>query len=427
MAMAKVLLVGSGGREHALAWKIKQTPGVELYTAPGNAGTAALGRNVPIKATDLNALLDFAKKESIELTVVGPDDPLSMGIVDTFQENGQRIFGPTKAAARLEWDKDYAKNAMDEAGIPTANYESFTDFEEARDYVRDIGPPLVIKASGLALGKGVIMTHSDEEAVAALDDMLVKKKFGVAGDKVIVEELLEGEEASVFVLSDGRKTLTMLSSQDHKRVFDNDQGPNTGGMGAYAPAPVVDEEMQHHVDEDIIRPIIDWSLSTGIPYRGVLYLGLMIGETGARVLEFNARFGDPETQAILPLLKSDLVEVLGEIADGELQTTKLEWHSGAACCVVMASGGYPGHYEKGKVITGLDTVNDDRKAVVFHAGTALNEGKVVTNGGRVLNVVGRGDDIKAAIDKAYSVIPRISFEGMHYRKDIGYRALERQK
>lgn len=424
--MAKVLLVGSGGREHALAWKIRQTPGVELYTAPGNAGTAALGKNVPIKVTDINALATFAEDERIDLTVVGPDDPLSMGIVDLFQERGLRIFGPSKAAARLEWDKDYAKNAMDEAGIPTANYESFTDFDEARDYVQSIGAPLVVKASGLALGKGVVIANTDEEAVAALDDMLVKRKFGPAGEKVVVEEFLTGEEASVFVLTDGRNFLTLLPSQDHKRVFDKDQGPNTGGMGAYAPAPVVDEGTQRHINEDIIDPILDWSLSTGVPYRGVLYLGLMMTETGASVLEFNARFGDPETQAIMPLLKSDLTEVLGEIADGELQTRKLEWHPGAACCVVLASGGYPGHYEKGKPISGLGSVANDRKAVVFHAGTAEAEGKTVTNGGRVLDVVGRGDDIKAAIDKAYSVIPRISFEGMHYRKDIGYRALERQ-
>ncbi|WP_025321549.1 phosphoribosylamine--glycine ligase [Deferrisoma camini] len=420
----KVLVVGGGGREHALVWKIAQSPRVTaVFAAPGNAGTAGLARNVPIAADDVDSLLAFAETEGVDLTVVGPEAPLVLGIVDRFRERGLRIFGPTAAAARLEGSKAFAKAAMDRFGVPTAAYREFTDPDEARAYIREQGAPIVVKADGLAAGKGVTVARTVEEALAAVDAMMVDRAFGEAGGRIVVEECLEGEEASFLAFCDGRTVLPMASSQDHKPVFDGDQGPNTGGMGAYSPAPVVSPELFDRIVDTVIRPVVDGLGREGTPYVGVLYAGLMIRGDEVKVLEFNCRFGDPECQPIVMRMKGDLVPVLEACVDGTLDRVDLEWDPRPAVCVVMASGGYPGAYEKGLEIRGLEDAAALDDVVVFHAGTRQEAGKVVTAGGRVLGVTALGSDIPSAIERAYRAVDRISWPGVHFRRDIGRKAL----
>ncbi len=420
----KVLVVGGGGREHALVWKLKQSPRVkEIFCAPGNAGIAALATCVEIGAEDLPGLLAFAKEKGIDLTLVGPEAPLCAGITDRFQEAGLRIFGPSRAAAEIEGSKVVAKDIMAKYGIPTAKYAVFTRSEEAVSYINQIGAPCVVKADGLAAGKGVIVAMDKETALDAVRSIMVDRDFGEAGKLVVVEECLVGEEVSVLAFTDGVNVVPMVSSQDHKRVFDNDQGPNTGGMGAYAPAPVYTPAVHRQVMDEIIVPMVRALDAEGRTYRGVIYAGLMITAQGPKVLEFNARFGDPETQPVLSLLETDLVEIIDAILEKRLDSIDIKWKKQSSVCVVLASGGYPGSYEKGKVIKGLDQVPGD--VMVFHAGTAEKEGEVVTAGGRVLGVTAVGPDILSAIKSAYKAIEKISFEGMQYRKDIGYRAVKR--
>ncbi len=422
----KVLVVGSGGREHALVWKIAQSPRVtQVYAAPGNAGTAELAENVPIGAEDVDALAAFAEREGVDLTVVGPEAPLVLGIVDRFRERGLRIFGPTADAARLEGSKAFAKAVMARCGVPTAEYREFSDPGEARAYIRERGAPIVIKADGLAAGKGVTVARTLDEALEAVDAVMVERRFGEAGARVVVEECLAGEEASFLAFCDGKNVLPMASSQDHKPVFDNDEGPNTGGMGAYSPAPVVTPELFDEIVETVIRPTVEGLAREGTPYVGVLYAGLMIQDGRPKVLEFNCRFGDPECQPIVMRMKGDLVPVLEACIDGTLDRVSLEWDPRPAVCVVMASGGYPGSYTKGHEIRGLDDAARLDDVVVFHAGTRREGGRVVTAGGRVLGVTALGEDIPAAIRRAYQAVERISWEGVHYRRDIGRKALRR--
>ncbi|HEU4621019.1 MAG TPA: phosphoribosylamine--glycine ligase [Burkholderiaceae bacterium] len=419
----KILVVGGGGREHALAWKLAQSSDVQVvYVAPGNAGTALDPRlqNVPI--TDHNVLAAFAEREKVGLTVVGPDADLAGGIVDLFQSRGLRIFGPTKAAAELEWSKDFAKGFMKRHGIPTAAYETFTDAAAAHAYVNRQGVPIVIKADGLAAGKGVVVATTLDEAHAAIDAMMVGNKFGASGARVVIEEFMEGEEASFFVLSDGVNALPLQSAQDHKRLLDGDVGPNTGGMGAYSPAPIVTPDVRAKVLHQIVRPTIAGMAAEGRAFVGFLYVGLMIDAHGnPRVVEFNARMGDPETQPIMTRLKSDLVNAIEAALDGKLDTIEFEWDRRYALCVVLASQGYPEHPRRGDVITGVPKAGDE--CVVFHAGTAMKEGQLVTNGGRVLGVVGLGDTLRYARMRAYETAEKIAFDGLQYRSDIGHRAL----
>ncbi len=421
----KVLVVGGGGREHALVWKISQSPTVtKIYAAPGNAGIAGLAECAPIKAEDIPGLLVFAKARAIDLTVVGPEGPLSMGIVDEFTKAGLRVFGPSRKAAEIEASKRFSKDLMKKYHIPTAEYGVFTDKAAAVAYVREKGAPIVVKADGLAAGKGVFVAETIEEALKALDIIMTDKTFGAAGDRVIIEECLRGEEASFMAFSDGRTVVPMASSQDHKRVFDADKGPNTGGMGAYSPAPVVTRELERTVMDTIMIPTVRAMEKEGRLFTGVLYAGLMIRDGEAKVLEFNARFGDPETQPIMARLDTDLVEIMEAILDERLSRLEIKWKPVSAVCIVMASGGYPGHYEKGREITGLDKAAGKEGVMVFHSGTAMKNGKFVTDGGRVLGVTGLGPTVAAAIDSAYQGAREISFEGAHYRRDIGARALE---
>ena len=422
----RVLVIGSGGREHTLCWKIAQSKLVDkVYCAPGNAGTALLAENVNIKADDIKALLKFAKDNRIDLTCVGPEVPLVLGIVDMFTESGLKIFGPSKGAALLEGSKIYAKEIMKKYGVPTADFKVFKDEKKAKAYVKEKGAPLVIKADGLAAGKGVTVSSSIEEAIEAIDTAMVKKAFGEAGGKILIEEAISGEEASILVISDGENNVILDSSQDHKRVFDRDQGPNTGGMGAYSPAPVVTKEIFDEIIEEVITPVIKGMQKEGNPFKGVLYAGVMLTEYGPKVLEFNVRFGDPETQAILPRMKSDLVSIMLASISGDLGGKVAKWDKRSCVSVVLASGGYPGSYEKGKVIKGLEYFDDKDDIFVFHAGTIASDGNILTNGGRVLDVVGLGKSIKEAIDTTYLGCKKVKFENMHYRRDIGYRALNR--
>ena len=421
-----ILVVGSGGREHALCWKFAQSPRVEkVYCAPGNAGIAQDATCVDISASDLQGLLDFAKEKSIDITIVGPEAPLANGIVDLFESEGLVCFGPTKDAAQIEASKVFTKDLLQKYKIPTGKYKVFEDPEKAKEFVRtETGVPVVIKADGLAAGKGVILCFDLQEAFDAIDEVLVKKAFGDAGNRLIVEEFLYGEEASFMAITDGKDVLPLATSQDHKAVFDNDKGPNTGGMGAYSPAPVVNKKLFKRIMKDIMIPTVEAMEAEGHPYKGVLYGGLIIKDGKAKVLEFNCRFGDPEAQPILMRLKTDLLDVVEAAIEGRLKDLELEWDDRAAVCVVLASGGYPGKYEKGKVIHGLDEVEKMKDVMVFHAGTALKDGKFVTAGGRVLGVTALGDTIKEAIDRAYEAVSKISWEGMHYRKDIGQKALK---
>ncbi len=421
----KVLVVGGGGREHALIWKIAQSPKVtKIYAAPGNAGIAQLAECTPLKSDDIPGLLAFAKSKAIDLTLVGPEGPLSLGIVDEFTKAGLRVFGPSGKAAEIEASKQFSKDLMKKYHIPTAEYGVFTERAAAEAYVREKGAPIVVKADGLAAGKGVVVAETVEEAVKALDLIMGKKAFGAAGDRVVIEECLRGEEASFMAFSDGKTVVPMASSQDHKRVFDADKGPNTGGMGAYSPAPIVTKKLERKVMETIMVPTVRAMEKEGRLFKGVLYAGLMINDNEARVLEFNARFGDPETQPIMARLETDLIDIIEAILAGSLSKIDIKWKPDSAVCVVMASGGYPGNYEKGKVICGLENAAGVGSVSVFHAGTAFKDGKIVTDGGRVLGVTGLGPVVAAAIDNAYKGVREISFEGAHFRRDIGARALE---
>ncbi|MEW5746009.1 MAG: phosphoribosylamine--glycine ligase [Nitrospirota bacterium] len=422
----KVLVIGGGGREHALVWKLAQSKHVDkVYCAPGNAGIAEIAECIDISPDDFDELVNFVRYEWIDLTIVGPEDPLSKGIVDAFEKEGRRIVGPTRAAAQLESSKVFSKEFMKRHRIPTAEYKVFTSYLHAVDHVRLKGAPIVVKADGLAAGKGVIVASTVDEAIDALERIMKHKEFGAAGDRVVVESCLRGEEASFMVFTDGKTIVPMVSSQDHKRVFDQDKGPNTGGMGAYSPAPVVTPELERVVMETIMQPTIDGLRAEGIPYKGILYAGLMIDNGRPSVLEFNCRLGDPETQPILARLETDLVDISFAMTDGRLADTEVVWKPDASVCVVLASGGYPGSYEKGKVIRGLDEAGKIDDVVVFHAGTAFSNGDIVTNGGRVLGVTATGRDIRAAKARAYEAVEKIHFDGMHYRKDIADRALNR--
>lgn len=423
----KILVVGSGGREHALVWKIAQSKRVDkIFCAPGNGGIREIAELIDIKADDVDGLLRFAKEDKIDLTIAGPEAPLVKGIVDGFQAEGLKIFGPTKDLAMLEGSKVFAKETMRKFGVPTADFKVFSDAAKAREYLREIGVPIVVKADGLAAGKGVIVAQNVEEADEAIDDILIKKIFGAAGDRLIIEDCLEGEEASILVFSDGKNIVPLVSSQDHKRIFDNDKGRNTGGMGAYSPAPVVSDRLFDEIIKKVFTPIIGGFAKEGKFYKGVLYGGIMITGKGPMVLEFNVRFGDPETQVMLPRLKSDLVDVMLACIDGDLDKMELEWDRRACLCVVAASKGYPGVYEKHKRISGLEDVANIKDSVVFHAGTSSENGKIFTSGGRVLGITGLGKDIKSARDAAYRTVEKIRFEGMQYRRDIGDKAIGRQ-
>ncbi|MBF0377843.1 MAG: phosphoribosylamine--glycine ligase [Desulfamplus sp.] len=421
-----ILVVGSGGREHALIWKISKSEVVKkIYCAPGNAGTANLAQNIPISSDDIDALVAFAIEKGIDLTVVGPEAPLAAGIVDLFESKGLKAFGPSKKAAQLEASKTFAKNIMEKYNIPTARGKSFTEIDRAKSYVKQIGSPLVVKADGLAAGKGVFVCQTEEEAIKALDEIMSGKIFGDAGSLVVIEECLVGEEASFIALTDGKTVLPLPTSQDHKRVFDNDQGPNTGGMGAYSPAPVLDFMLRRKAMNEVMIPAVKAMAAEGIPFKGVLYAGLMIHKDEIKVLEFNVRLGDPETQPILMRLKSDLVPLMEACVDGTLHKLKTEIDPRSTMCVVMAAGGYPGSYKKGAIIKGLDKAAALSDIVVFHAGTTFNNGEVITNGGRVLGVTALGEGIKDAMDKVYDACDKISWEGSFYRNDIGARAIVR--
>lgn len=417
----KVLVVGGGGREHTLIWKLKQSPLVQkIYCAPGNGGIARDAECVPIPAEDVQALAGFARQEKIDLTIAGPEAPLVAGIRDVFDSCGLRVFGPSAGAAMLEGSKVFAKRVMQKYGIPTASWEVFEEPEAALCYVKKAGR-CVVKADGLAAGKGVIVAGSPAEAEEAVRLIMVERAFGDAGRAVVIEEILEGEEVSVLAFTDGRSVKPLVASQDHKRVYDGDTGPNTGGMGAYSPPPVYTPKLHDRVCREILEPLIRGLAGDGIMYQGVIYAGLMITTRGPYVLEFNCRFGDPETQVVVPRLKTDLVEIMEAVLDERLDGIQMEWDPRAAACVVMASGGYPGRYEKGMVIAGLDEVPSD--VLVFHAGTDLAGGKLVTGGGRVLGVTGFGTTVRDAVERAYAGVAKIHFEGMHFRRDIAHCAL----
>lgn len=426
----KILVIGSGGREHAIAWKLQQSPLTEeLYCAPGNAGTATVAQNIPIKAEDIPDLLEWAKSHAIDLTVVGPEAPLAAGIVNAFRAEGLAIFGPTKEAAQLEASKAFAKDFMQRHMIPTAGSKTFTaaQLPEARKYLQTLEAPYVLKADGLAAGKGVVISETLEDAEANAEQMLTGEAFGEAGTTLVIEEFLKGREISVFIITDGKKFAALAPSQDHKRILDNDMGLNTGGMGAFAPTPHMSGEMLADVKIRIVKPVLDGMAADGIPYTGVLYVGLMMTEDGPKVLEFNCRFGDPETQVVVPLIAEDFATLLYNAAKGTMENNRVEQHQANAVCVVMASNGYPLDYEKGKRISGLDTINEQEEGVVvFHAGTKTDKDTIVTSGGRVLGVtaLGEGTDFEPTIRLAYNAVNRIRFDGAYYRKDIGKKALE---
>jgi phosphoribosylamine--glycine ligase len=422
----KVLVIGGGGREHALVWKLLQSRHVDkIYCCPGNAGISGLAECIDTDTKDFDALIDFVKYEWIDLTVVGPEEPLSRGIAEAFEKEGRRIVGPTSKAAMLESSKVFSKNFMRQYGIPSAEYKVFSSYMQAEDYVRLKGAPIVVKADGLAAGKGVMVAHTVEEAIDALRLIMKERAFGEAGEKVVVEECLKGEEASFMAFTDGKTVLPMVSSQDHKRVFDGDMGPNTGGMGAYSPAPVITKELEQTIMDKVMKPALRGMRSEGIKYKGILYAGIMVKDGAPYVLEFNCRFGDPETQPVLMRMESDLFDVLTALTDEKLSDIEIKWRPDASVCVVLASGGYPGKYEKGKVIKGLEEVKNMDNVMVFHAGTAFNNGEIVTSGGRVLGVTAIAKDINSAKEKAYEAAGKINFKGMHYRTDIADRAIRR--
>jgi len=418
----RVLVVGGGAREHAIAWKLAQSPRVEqVFIAPGNAGTAQLGTNLPIPATDIERLAEQALLLRIDLTVVGPEEPLALGLVDRFRQLGLLAFGPTREASRIEASKAFAKEVMEKEGIPTARAEVFDQYEPARRYVEKAPLPLVVKADGLAGGKGAVVCRTREEALQALERMMVQKEFGPAGERVLVEECLEGREVSVFVFTDGERVSPLVSACDYKRLLDGDRGPNTGGMGAYSPPEFWDANLAQEVRRRILEPVLRGLARRGTPFQGVLYAGLMLTSVGPKVLEFNCRLGDPEAQVILPRLTSDLLEAVLGVVEGRLERVALEWGEEASVGVVVASRGYPGPYPKGLPIRGLDALDPD--VLVFHAGTALQDGQVVTAGGRVLTVVALGETMARARQRVYANLPRLHFDGMHYRRDIALRAV----
>ena len=423
-----ILVVGSGGREHALCWKLKQSPTVtRLLCAPGNAGIEQVAEMVPVKANDLDGLLRLAKKEHIDLTVVGPEQSLALGIVDLFEANGLAIFGPNQSAARLESSKVFAKDFMVRNSIPTARHQSFahTDAEKARQYIESLPTPIVVKADGLAAGKGVTICASRQEAIMAVRTMMEDKAFGIAGEKVVIEEYMTGEEASFLAITDGIHVFPLAPAQDHKRILDGDRGKNTGGMGAYAPAPVMNKTVVDRVMREIVLPTIQGMHSEGIPFRGCLYVGLMITAVGPKVVEYNCRFGDPETQVIIPLIDGDLAQILLSAATGKLASVMVHQHTASAVCVVMASQGYPDEYEVGKKILGLDKVRAEDGVVVFHAGTKKSANAILTSGGRVLGVtaIGYDHELEETIRTAYGAIDKITFDGAYYRRDIGAKGV----
>jgi phosphoribosylamine--glycine ligase len=420
----KVLVIGSGGREHSLVWKIAQSPQVsKIYCAPGNPGISELAECINITADQTDLLCKFAVKENIDLTVVGPEAPLVDGIVDVFSKYKLKVFGPDKKAAILEDSKVFSKRLLRKHGIPTADFKCFDNYQYARQYVSSKVAPIVVKADGLSKGKGVFVCKTNDEALQAIDSIMKDKVFGNAGNQIVIEECLTGEEISLLAFTDGRNIVAMESSQDHKTVFDGDEGPNTGGMGAYSPVPIMTSELYLKVEKEILVPTVHAMNREGRPYKGVIYIGLMVTSSGPMVLEYNVRFGDPEAQVILSRMKSDIVPIMLATISGELDMIDLEWYPQASVCVVMASGGYPGSYDKGKEITGLDSLKNQDGISVFHAGTKLSNGKIVTNGGRVLGVVACGEDIEDAQKKVYEAVNKISFDGVHYRRDIASKAI----
>ncbi|MHB1295637.1 MAG: phosphoribosylamine--glycine ligase [Anaerolineae bacterium] len=423
----KVLVVGSGGREHALAWAISRSSRVrEVCLAPGNGGTQSLGVNAPIAAEDVVGLAAYAREQRFDLTVVGPEVPLTLGLVDALQAEGLRAFGPCAAAAQLEGSKVFSKDLMRANGIPTADYAVFAEYGEALAYLDTHPAPIVVKADGLAAGKGAVVCHSDAEAREALRQIMQERVFGTAGDRVVFEACLTGQEVSLLAFCDGRSAVPMVQAQDHKAVWDGDRGPNTGGMGCYAPAHLLDDELVARVTAEVLQPTVDAMRRAGTPYVGVLYAGLMVQGEDYQVLEFNCRFGDPETQVLLPLLETDLVDVMEACIDGRLDQVALRWADKACVCVVMASGGYPGHYAKGQVIQGLEQAAACPDTIVFHAGTKADAGRVLTAGGRVLGVTAWADDLPQAIERAYAAVQRITWPGVQYRRDIGAKGLARK-
>lgn len=419
---AKVLVIGSGGREHALAWKLSQSSLVDkIFVAPGNGGTADLAENVPIQALDFSALIKFAQEKQIDLTIVGPDDPLAAGIVDEFKNVGLKVFGPTKEAAQIEASKAFSKKLMAENLVPTAEFKSFTSRDEALNYIKNVKLPVVVKASGLALGKGVIICQTREEAQEAINKMMKDNAFGDAGSTIVIEEFLEGKEVSIHVLSDGNQAIIFPPSQDHKQLHDGDKGPNTGGMGVFAPVVWVSKEQLNEIETRVVKSILEGLASNDTPFAGCLYPGLMLNDAGPKVLEYNARFGDPETQVYMRLMDADLYKLLLSCTEGNLDPASVTWKNGFAVCVVLASGGYPGEYKKGLSISGINEAEKIDGVVVFHAGTTKGVSGIKTSGGRVLNVTATGETLDDAINKAYEAVDRVNFDGMQYRKDIGHR------
>ncbi|MFA5750725.1 MAG: phosphoribosylamine--glycine ligase [Candidatus Paceibacterota bacterium] len=419
-----ILIIGGGGREHAVGWKISQSKRAgKLFFAPGNAGTEEIGENTDIKATDIPSLLNFAINKKIDITLALPDDPLALGIVDEFRKNGLRIFGPTKNSAKLESSKAFAKNFMKKYSLPTANFEVFNDFDNAIGYVSDHSLPVVVKVSGLALGKGVFICKTKNEAITAIEEIMKKNSFGEAGKEIVIEEFLEGPEISIHVFSDGKNYSIFPSSGDHKRIGEEDSGPNTGGMGTIVPHPLTNEILLKKIEESIIIPTLEGMKKEGSPFQGVLYPGLILTKNGPKILEFNARFGDPETQSYMRLLETDLLDIVESCIRETLNTIKIKWRQESACTIVLASKGYPAGYEKGKEINGIVKAEDNTSVKVFHAGTKKENEKIITNGGRVLGVSAVGRTLKEALDIAYEAINKISFEGMQYRKDIGKKYL----
>ena len=422
----KILVVGGGGREHALVWKLAQSPKANaIYAAPGNPGMIGAAECLNVSAEDIDGLVAAARDKQVDLVVVGPEAPLTMGLADKLMAEGIKTCGASAKAARIEGSKAFSKDLMKKYNIPTGEYQAFTDYDAAAAYIRDKGGPLVVKADGLAAGKGVLLCQTTDEAIQALDTVMKERAFGAAGDKVVVEEFLVGEEASFLVFTDGKTIKPLPTSQDHKAVYDGDKGPNTGGMGAYSPAPVVTPDLEAQIMTTVMMPTVQAMEAEGCPYKGVLYAGLMMTDSGPKVLEFNARFGDPEAQPLLMRLKSDLVEILEAIVEERLKEIDIQWHDEATLCLVLASGGYPASYDKGHPISGLDEAAKLPDVVVFHAGTAMKDGQIVTSGGRVLGVTAKGNDVAQAIEKAYQAAQKISWQDMYYRKDIGQKALNR--
>lgn len=421
----KVLVVGGGGREHALCWKISQSPLVtSVYCAPGNVGISKHANCVDIKVTDIESLIRFAKAEEIDLTIVGPEIPLALGIVDRFQEEDLKIFGPDQAASEIESSKAYSKNLMKKYDIPTAFFSTFVDYNEAVNWVKEVKPPLVIKADGLAAGKGVIICHTEEEAISTLNDIMNSKIFGDSGNCVVIEEFLKGEEVSFIAFTDGENIIPLASSQDHKALLDGDEGPNTGGMGAYSPAPILTPELHDKIMNEVMIPTVNALTEEGRTYKGILYAGLMIDNSDIKVLEFNCRFGDPEAQPLLMRMKSDIVPLINTISSGGVAKEEIQWYDESSVCVVMASKGYPGDYKKGFQIHRIDEVNSMDGVLVFHSGTSRDDGGIVASGGRVIGVTAVGDDVSDAINKVYKAVKHIDCESLYYRTDIGKKALK---